>query len=53
MDDNYRSWDFLDALPSATLDSIPRKITSMNYNISERRIAEVLQPEMTPMVAPA
>jgi hypothetical protein len=49
MDDTYRSWDFLDALPSATLGSIMHKITAMNYNISERRIAETLQPHMTPL----
>jgi len=49
IDDDYREWDLLDALPSATLNSIVRKISAMNYNISERRIAEILQPQTTPL----
>ena len=50
MDDAHRTWDFLDDLPYATLEPIVRKIMAMNYNLTERRIAEVFQPQMTAMV---
>ena len=50
MDDEYRTWDFLDDLPSETLQPILQKIMALNYNLTERRVAEVFQPHMTRMV---
>ena len=50
MDDAYRAWDFLDDMPYATLEPIVRKIMAMNYNLTERNVAEVFQPQMTAMV---
>ena len=50
MDDEYRTWDFLDAIPYTTLEPIVKKIMAMNYNLTERRVAEIFQPQMTKMV---
>jgi len=50
LDSNFRTWNFLDDIPYATLEPIVRKILAMNYNLTERRVAEIFQPKMTGMV---
>ena len=50
LDTNFRTWNFLDDIPYATLEPIVRKILAMNYNLTERRVAEVFQPQMTRLV---
>jgi hypothetical protein len=50
MDDAHRTWDFLDEMPYATLEPIVRKIMAVSYNLSERKVAEVFQPQMTAMI---
>jgi len=50
LDSNFRTWNFLDDIPYATLEPIVKKILAMNYNLTERRVAEVFQPQMTRLV---